>query len=76
MRTKEKISGYIIRNEACAVFLSVAFIALRRRTVMRRFEIGKDHKITHSIGRRPRKTLTCTLPLESHIHSSSVAPHE
>ena len=38
------------------------FVALRRRTVMRRFEIGKDHKITHSIGRRPRKTLTCTLP--------------
>ena len=27
MKTKSKISGYIIRSAACAVFLSVAFIA-------------------------------------------------
>ncbi len=43
---------------------------------MRWFEIGKDHKIIHSIGRRPRKTLTLHFAVESQIHSSSVAPQE
>ena len=35
MKTKSKISGYIIRSAVGAVFLSVAFIALVQRLIRR-----------------------------------------
>ena len=50
-------------------------VALRRRTVMRRFEIGKDHKSPLD-REKTQKNVDLHFAVESQIHSSSVAPQE